>query len=130
MRESLEAPRKETRCFASSDLAAAGSTLVGHLAARWRVEVLVADGTELLGLDQSQVMSAESLVHVWTLVGAASSSVDEERARLREHWHRHVMLGEARRDVQRVHWCHLRSWMHQQFQTGTTPETLFELLAA
>ena len=130
VRERLEAPPKETRYFASSDLAADVTTLVGHLAARWSVEVLFADGKALLGLDQYQVMSAESLVHFWTLVWAAYCYLDEERARLRASWQRHVTLGEARREVQRVHWCHLISWMHQQFQTGTTPQTLFEELAA
>ncbi len=130
VRESLEAPLKETRYFASSDLAADVATLVGHLAARWSVEVLFADGKELLGLDQYQVLSAESLVHFWTLVWAAYCYLDEERARLREHCQRHVTLGAARREVQRVHWCHLISWMHQQFQTGTTPQLLYEQLAA
>jgi SRSO17 transposase len=130
VRESLQAPLKETRYFASSDVAADVATLVGHLAARWSVEVLFEDGKELLGLDQYQVMSAESLVHFWTLVWAAYSYLDEERARLREQWQRHVTLGEARREVQRVHWCHLISWMHQQFQVGTPPHTLFERLAA
>jgi SRSO17 transposase len=130
VRESLEAPLKETRYFASSDLKADVTTLVGHLAARWSVEVLFADGKEVLGLDQYQVMSAESLVHFWTLVWAAYCYLDEERARLREEWQRHVTLGEARREVQRVHWCHLISWMHQQFQAGTTPHLLYEQLAA
>ncbi len=130
VRESLEAPLKATRYFASSDLGADVLTLVGHLAARWRVEVLFADGKALLGLDQYQVMRAESLVHFWTLVWAAYSYLDEERARLCKQWQRHVTLGEARREVQRVHWCHLISWMHQQFRGGTTPQTLFERLAA
>ncbi len=130
VRERLDAPLKETRYFASSDLAAAGPTLVGHLAARWSVEVLFADGKELLGLDQYQVMSAESLVHFWTLVWAAYSYLDEERARLRVSWQRHVTVGEARREVQRVHWCHLIRWMHQEFLAGATPQTLFEQLAA
>ena len=106
------------------------ATLVGHLAARWRVEVLFEDGKELLGLDQYQGMSAESLVHFWTLVWAAYSYLAEERARLREQWQRHVPLGEARREVQRVPWGHLISWMHQQFQGGTSPPTLLERLAA
>jgi SRSO17 transposase len=130
VRESLQAPLKATRYFASSALTADVTTLVGHLAARWSVEVLFEDGKELLGLDQYQVMSAESLVHFWTLVWAAYSYLDEERARLRAQWQRHVTLGEARREVQRMHWCHLISWMHQQFQVGTTPQTLFERLAA
>jgi len=130
VRESLQAPLKQTRYFASSDLGADVVTLVGHLAARWSVEVLFEDGKEVLGLDQYQVMSAESLVRFWSLVWAAYSYLDEERARLREEWQRHVTLGEARREVQRVHWCHLISWLHQQFQVGTTPQTLFERLAA
>ena len=130
VRERLDAPLKETRYFASSDLAADVPTLVGHLAARWSVEVLFADGKELLGLDQYQVMSAESLVHFWTLVWAAYSYLDEERARLRVSWQRHVTVGEARREVQRVHWCHLIHWMHQEFLAGATPQTLFEQLAA
>jgi len=94
------------------------------------VEVLFADDKELLGLDQYQVMSAASLVHFWTLVWAAYSYLDEERTRRRAQWQRHVTLGEARREVQRVHWRHLTAWMHQQFQAGTTPHTLFEQLAA
>jgi DDE superfamily endonuclease len=130
VRESLEAPLKETRYFASSDLKGDMRTLVGHLAARWSVEVLFADGKALLGLDQYQVLRAERLVHCWTLVWAAYCSLDEERARLREEWQRHVPLGEARREVQRVHWCHLMSWMQQQFRAGTTPQLLYEQLAA
>ncbi len=130
VRASLDAPLKETRYFASSDVTVAVEGLVGHLAARWSVEVLFADGKALLGLDQYQVLSAESLVRFWTLVWAAYSYLDEERADLRERWQRHVTLGEARREVQRVHWCQLIRWMHQQFQIGTAPQTLFEQLAA
>ena len=115
VRESLEAPLKQVRYFASSDLKADVATLVGHLAARWAVEVLFEDGKELLGLDQYQVMRAEAVVRFWTLVWAAYWYLDEERARLREAWGRHVTLGEARREVQRVHWRHLMGWMQEQF---------------
>lgn len=130
VRESLDAPLKATRFFASSELTADATTLVGHLAARWSVEVLFADGKELLGLDQYQVMSAESLVRFWTLVWAAYSYLDEERARLRQEQQRHVTLGEARRDVQRRHWGHLILWMHQEFLAGASPQTVVERLAA
>lgn len=92
--------------------------------------MLFADGKELLGLDQYQVMSAEAIVRFWTLVWAAYAFLDEERARLRADWHRHVTLGEARREVQRVHWRHLIRWMQQQFLVGTTPEVVFDQLAA
>src|ERR671932_768631 len=118
-KETRDAPVKQVRYFASSDLAADVPTLLEHLAARWAVAVLFADGKELLGLDQYQVMSADAIVRFWTLAWAAYGFLDEERARLREAWGRHVTLGEARHEVQRLHWCHLINWMQQQFQTGT-----------
>jgi hypothetical protein len=130
VKETLDAPVKQVRYFASSDLKADAQTLVGHLAARWAVEVLFADGKELLGLDQYQVMSAEAIVRFWTLVWAAYAFLDEERARLRLEWQRHVTVGDARREVQRTHWRHLIIWMHQQFAGGAVPQTVFERLAA
>ncbi len=130
VKETLDAPVNQVRYFASSDVAADAPTLVGHLAARWAVEVLFADGKELLGLDQYQVMSADAIVHFWTLVWAAYVFLDEERARLRWEWQHHVTLGEARRDVQRRHWHHVIRWMHQQFAAGAAPQTVFERLVA
>ena len=130
VKETLAAPVKQVRYFASSNLAADAQTLVGHLAARWAVEVLFADGKELLGLDQYQVLSAEAIVRFWTLAWAAYSFLDEERARLRRDWQRPVTVGDARREVQRTHWRHLITWIHQQFAGGAVPQTVFERLAA
>ena len=130
VKEARHAPPKEVRVFASSDLQADAQTLVGHLAARWTIEVLFADGKELLGLDQYQVMSAAAIVRFWTLAWAVYCYLDEERARLRQAWQRHVTLGEARREVQRAHWHHLITWMHRQFVAGASPQTVFERLAA
>ncbi len=130
VKETLDAPVTQVRYFASSDVTADVPTLVGHLAARWAVEVLFADGKDLLGLDQYQLMRAEAVVRFWTLAWAAYCFLDEERARLRREWQRHVTLGEARREVQRTHWRHLIMWMHQQFVAGTAPQTVFDRLAA
>ncbi len=130
VRESLDAPLKQLRYFASSDLGADVPTLVRHLAARWAVEVLFADGKALLGLDQYQVMSADAIVRFWTLAWAAYCFLDEERARLRQEWQRHVTVGDARREVQQTHWHHLITWMLQQFVAGAAPQTVFERLAA
>jgi hypothetical protein len=130
VKETLDASVPQVRYFASSDLAADVQTLVGHLAARWAVEVLFADGKELLGLDQYQVMSAEAVVRFWTLAWAAYCFLDEERARLRLEWQRHVTVGDARREVQRTHWHHLITWMHQQFAAGAVPQAVFERLVA
>jgi SRSO17 transposase len=130
VRESLDAPLKEARFWASSDLAADVARLLAHIAARWDVEVLFADAKELLGLDQYQVMSSTAIVRFWSLALAAYAFLDEERDRLRQAWQQHVTIGDARREVQRVHWCHLISWMHQQFLSGATPQTMSERLAA
>jgi hypothetical protein len=130
VKETLDAPVQQVRYFASSDLAADVPMLVGHLAARWAIEVLFADGKELLGLDQYQVMSADAIVRFWTLAWAAYCFLDEERARLRLEWQCHVTVGDARREVQRTHWHHLIIWMHQQFAAGVAPQTVFERLAA
>jgi SRSO17 transposase len=130
VRESLDAPLKETRFWGSSDLAADGATLLAHIAARWEVEVLFADAKDLLGLDQYQVMSSTAIVRFWTVVWAAYAFLDAERDRLRQLWQRPVTIGEARREVQRVHWCHLIEWMQQQFQQGGTPQAVAERLTA
>ena len=75
-------------------------------------------------------MSAKAIVRFWTLVIAAYVFLDEERARLRQEWQRHVTLGEARREVQRLHRRHLIDWMFDQFQADATPDALYDLLAA
>lgn len=71
VRESLEAPLKEARYWASSDVTADAATLLHHIAARWDIAVLFGDGKELLGLDQYQLMSDVAIVRFWTLVLAA-----------------------------------------------------------
>lgn len=130
MRESLEAPLAEARYWASSDLTASVTTLVGHIAARWDIEVLFGDAKDLLGLDQYQVMSAEAIRRFWTWVMLDYVFLDEERDRLSREWQRHVTIGEARREVQRLHRRHLIDWIHDQFQAGIKPEELYEQLAA
>ena len=62
VRLSLDAPVSQARYWASSDLEASPQMLLAHIAARWDIEVLFADGKEELGLDQYQLMSATALV--------------------------------------------------------------------
>ncbi len=130
VRESLETPVAEARYWASSDLEADLERLVGHIALRWDIEVLFGDTKGELGLDQYQVMSAAATVRFWTLVLAVYTFLDEERARLSQAWQRHVTIGEARREVQRMHRRHLIDWMYAQFQAGVEPEALYDQLAA
>ncbi len=130
VKETCDAAAKDVRFFASSDLQADAQTLVAHVAARWAIEVLFADGKELLGLDQYQVMSTAAIVRFWTLAWAAYCFLDEERARLRQEWQRHVTVGDARRETQRAHWRQLITWLHEQFVVGAVPQTVFERLAA
>jgi hypothetical protein len=120
----------EPRFWASSDMQADAQTLVGHLAARWDVEVLFADTKELLGLDQYQMISAQALLRFWTLVLAAYVFLEDQRATLEQEWQRPVSIGQAQEEVQRVHWFHLITWMQQQHRAGQTSATLFRQLAA
>jgi hypothetical protein len=130
VREKRNGKLTEPRFWASSDLAADAQTLVGHLAARWDIEVLFADAKELLGLDQYQLLGAQALIRFWTLVLAAYVFLEEQRAVLEQEWQRPVSIGQTQQEVQRVHWFHLITWMQQQLRAGQTSATLFRQLAA
>ena len=130
VRESLTAPLSQTRFWASSDLDADLATRVGHIAARWQVEVLFADVKEILGLDQYQVMSAQAIVRFWTLVLATYTFLEQEQALLTAQDQRHVTLGQARRAVQATHHHQLLNWIYAQFHAGATPDDLALRLAA
>jgi hypothetical protein len=130
VRQSLAAPLSQARSWASSDLAADQQTLLLHLATRWQIEVLFADGKEELGLDHYQLMSVLAIVRFWTLALLAYIFLEEERARLQEQWQRPVTIGEARREIQRRHRRRVLEWLHEQFQSGVQPDSLYDLLAA
>jgi hypothetical protein len=130
VRDSLEAPPKEVRFWASSEMGADAVTLIRHLAVRWDIEVLFADTKELLGLDQYQLMSATAIVRFWTLVLAAYVFLEEERSRLAATTEQHVTIGDAQRAIQRAHWVHLLNWLRQQFQHQEAFATIVRQLAA
>ena len=130
VRQSLDAPLSQARYWACSDLEASPEMLLWHIAARWDSEVLTGFGKEELGLDQYQLMSATASVRFWTLAMLASVFLEEERDRLQAHWQRAVTIGEARREIQRRHRRHRLDWLHEQFQSGVEPDSLYELLSA
>jgi hypothetical protein len=130
VRQSLDAPISQARYWASSDLQASPDRLLSHIAARWDIEVLFGDGKEELGLDQYQLMSATAIVRFWTLALLAYVFLEEECTRLQAQWHRHITIGEARREMQRRHRRKVLDWLHEQFQSGVQPDSLYELFAA
>lgn len=130
VRQSLDAPLSQTRYWASSDLEADLPTLLTHIATRWKIEVLFGDGKEELGLDHYQLMSTLAIVRFWTLALLAYVFLEEERARLQEQWQRPVTIGEARREIQRRHRRRVLDWLHDQFQSGVQPDSLYDLFAA
>ena len=130
VRQSLSAPLSQTRYWASSDLEADLPTLLMHIATRWKIEVLFADGKEELGLDHYQLMSALAIVRFWTLAMLAYVFLEEERARLQQQWQRSVTIGEARREIQRRHRRRVLEWLHEQFQSGVPPDSLYDRFAA
>src|SRR2546421_11526084 len=107
------------------DLEASPQMLLAHIAARWDIEVLFADGKEELGLDQYQLMSATALVRFWTLAMLAYVFLDEEGDRFQTQWQRHVAIGEARGEIQRRHEPHLLASLPEQFQSSGEPDTLY-----
>jgi len=129
VRKSLSAPVSSVRYWASSDLAADAVGLIGHIAARWDIEVLIADLKEL-GLDQYQLLSAEGIVRWWTLVLACYVFLEEQRAALVAQRGTYVTIGATRREVQVVHRRNLLDWLFVRFQHGDTPDDLAPLLAA
>ncbi len=129
-RFALDCPLKAVRYWASSDLDADAPILLDHIATRWDIEVLFSDAKDLLGLDHYQLMDATAILRFWTLVMAAYAFLDEQRARLGREQHVSLTLGEARREVQRWHWCHVVDWIHQQCLSGVSPKELHTLLAA
>ncbi len=129
-RPALDAPASATRYWASSDLDADVTTLLGHIAARWDVEVFFSDTKDLLGLDQYQLMTTTAIVHFWTLVLAAYTLLEEERARLAQEQQRHVTVGEARRALQHLHYRHLLGWIEQELPAGVAADTLYDPLVA
>jgi hypothetical protein len=51
----------------------------------------------------------------------------EQRSGLQSQWQRHVSIGEARREIQRRH---VLDWLHEQFQSGIEPDSLYQLFSA
>jgi len=129
-RPALDAPASATRYWASSDLDAAVTTLLDHIAARWNVEVFFSDTKDLLGLDQYQLMTTTAIVRFWTLVLAAYTLIEEERARLAQEQQRPVTVGAARRALQRLHYRHLLGWIEQELHTGVDADALYDRLVA
>jgi hypothetical protein len=127
VRRSLEDPISQTRYWASNDLEASVQRVLEPISACWDIEVLFADGKEEFGLDQYELMGATALVHFWSLALLAYAFLDEERARLQQQWQRPVTIGETRRKIHRLHRRQFLLWLRQQFQQGTTDESLFEL---
>jgi hypothetical protein len=129
VRESLDGPVSGVRYWASSDLEGDAGGLIGHIATRWGIEVLIADIKEM-GLDQYQLLSAEGIVRWWTLVLAVYVFLEEQRAQLMEQRGEYVTIGAARREMQVVHRRNLLEWLFMRFQHGDNPEHLADLLAA
>jgi hypothetical protein len=129
VRENLTGPVRAVRYWASSDLTASVAELIGHLATRWSIEVLIGDLKEL-GLDQYQLLSATGIERWWTLVLAAYVFLEERRAALREEADTPVTIGMARRELHARQRRHLLDWLFLRFQHGDTPEEIEALLAA
>jgi hypothetical protein len=75
-------------------------------------------------------MSAQRLVRYWSLCWIAFSFLEEHRVWLQTQWQRHVTLGEAKRDLQKIHHRLLAAWIADHVIQGATSEHIADLLAA
>ncbi len=75
-------------------------------------------------------MSTVAIVRFWTLALLAYVFLEEEQSRLQQQWQRPVTIGEARREIQRRHRRQVLDWLHDQFQSGVQPDSLYDRFAA
>jgi hypothetical protein len=139
IRKNLDDPLSETRFWASSDLAADVQTLMKHVSMRWEIEPFFADTKELLGIDQYQLMTTTALLRYWTLCWIAFSFLEEIRDDLKhqkkkenqkEYECQHATLGQARKEVQKIHQKLFLEWVYHHAFSGTPVEAIFASLVA
>jgi SRSO17 transposase len=128
-RDKLDAPLSDVRYFVASDTKIDKTTFLEHIAARWDIEVFFGDAKELLGLDQYQLMTQTAILRFWTAAMAAYAYLEEVRIQLVQERGHHVTLGEARKEVQNIHYQHLIEWVISQSQHGETCQQLCAQLA-
>lgn len=131
VKERLDQPLKEVRYWATSELQADLTTVVGWVAQRWAIEQFIADVKEVFGSDQYQIGSAKGIVRFWHLGFLAYCYLDEQRAALlADGVDPGLTIGETRWHQQGRHRRLLIGWMYDQFGKGLTPEQVNQLLAA
>jgi SRSO17 transposase len=134
VRHSLDDPISAARFWASSDLVSDAQALLGHISARWDIEVFFEDMKELLGIDQYQLMTTTALLRYWTLCWIAFSFLEEIRYHLKQQIDKeedqHATLGQSRHYVQEAHDKLFLEWVYKHALSGTPVEELFAFLAA
>lgn len=134
VRHSLSDPISAARFWASNDLVSDAQGLLGHISARWDIEVFFADTKELLGIDQYQLMTTTALLRYWTLCWIAFSFLEDVRYQLKQQKdnkeEQHATLGQARHDVQEKHFKIFLEWVYKHALSGTPVEDLFASLVA
>jgi SRSO17 transposase len=139
IRQNLDDPISKARYWASSDLTADVQTLLTHISMRWEIEVFFSDTKELLGIDQYQLMTMTALLRYWTLCWIAFSFLEEIRDELKhqkeeknqeEYKSQPATLGQARKEVQKIHQKLFLEWIYQQAFLDTPVNDLFASLVA
>jgi hypothetical protein len=122
------------RFWGSSDMVSNAQGLLGHISARWDIEVFFADTKELLGIDQYQLMTTTGLLRYWTLCWVAFSFLEELRYQLKQQSEnqeeQHAALGQARHAVQEKHFKLFLEWVYKHALSGTPVEEVFASLVA
>ena len=131
VRERLDQPLKEVRYWATSELEADLSTVVGWVAQRWTIEQFIADVKEVFGTDQYQIRSARGILRFWHLAFLAYLYLEEQRATLLAAGTNPALtIGQTRWEQQKRHRRLLLDWIGNCYADGLTSEQIDQLLAA
>jgi hypothetical protein len=110
VKPTAEATGDQARFYITTRLEDTLEQVVQSVALRWTVETLFADFKELMGSDQYQLHSAESILRFWALGLCLYQYLDSLRHRLERLNQRHVTMGETlawlrqRHEELRVNW--------------------------
>ncbi len=131
VRERLDQPLTEVRYWATSELTADLTTVVGWVAQRWAIEQFIADVKEEFGTDHYQIRSATGIVRFWHLAFLAYLYLEEQRAALRAPGPAPGRtIGQMRSEQQKRHQRLLLDWIGNCYADGLTSEQIDQLLAA
>ncbi|TFG71221.1 MAG: hypothetical protein E4H27_05070 [Anaerolineales bacterium] len=122
----LDEPLKSVRYWGSTVLELDAQALVDILAVRWQIETFFEYAKDMLGSDDYQVMTAQTVLRFWTLIACLMCFLEEQRAVNPEL---RLTCGDVRRNIQHQHHLNLLHWLEDRFKDGCSIQQVCSQLA-